>query len=120
MAARGPRVAGQDGVGARVGEGQEVAGTERSLDWVDGLAGARFRLALGEKFGLHGRTDFAGLGSDFTWNAQGGLEFLFARGWKTGAGYRYLDVDYDNGDGLDRRNWKISYQGPYAFVGYSW
>lgn len=101
-------------------DGEEIAGTERALDWVDGLAGARFRLGLGEKFGLHGRTDFAGLGSDFTWNAQGGLEFLFARRWKTGAGYRYLDVDYDAGEGLDRRIWKITYQGPYAFVGYSW
>jgi hypothetical protein len=101
--------------------GQEITGTERTLDWVDGLAGARFRVGLGDTFGLHGRTDVASFGSDFTWNAQGGLEALFGGGhWRTGAGYRYFDVDYDKGDGLDRRIWKITYQGPYAFVGYAW
>jgi opacity protein-like surface antigen len=101
-------------------DGVEVAGTERTLDWVDALAGARFRLALGPKAGLHGRADVAGFGSDFTWNLQGGLELRLGERWKTGAGYRYLDVDYDKGEGLGRRIWKMTYQGPYAFAGYSW
>jgi hypothetical protein len=100
--------------------GEEIAGTERTLDWVDGVAGARFRLGLGGTFGLHGRADVAGFGSDLTWNVQGGLELTFADHWRTGAGYRYLDVDYDKGEGPERRLWQIAYQGPYAFVGYAW
>jgi hypothetical protein len=100
--------------------GEEIAGTDRALDWVDGVAGARFRLGLGGTFGLHGRADVAGLGSDLTWNVQGGLEITFADHWRTGAGYRYLDVDYDEGEGLERRIWQVTYQGPYAFVGYAW
>ena len=101
-------------------DGDEIAGTERTLDWVDGLAGARFRLALGRKAGLHGRADVAGFGSDFSWNVQGGFDFRLGERWKTGAGYRYFDVDYDKGEALERRIWKMTYQGPYAFVGYSW
>src|SRR5262245_51908789 len=101
-------------------DGDAIAGTERTVDWVDALAGARFRLALGETWGLHGRADIAAFGSDLSWNLQGGLEAVFGGHWRTGAGYRYLDVDYDKGDGLQRRIWKMTYQGPYVFAGYSW
>lgn len=100
--------------------GDAIAGTEQTLDWVDALAGARFRLGLGRKAGLHGRADIAGFGSDFSWNLQGGVELRLGERWKTGAGYRYLDVDYDKGEGAGRRIWKMSYQGPYAFVGFAW
>jgi hypothetical protein len=103
-----------------VRDGDEIGGTERTLDWVDALAGARFRLGLGDTFGMHGRADVAGFGSDISWNVQGGLEARLGEHWKTGAGYRYLDVDYDKGEGLGRRIWKMTYHGPYAFVGYAW
>jgi opacity protein-like surface antigen len=100
--------------------GDEIAGTDRTLDWVDALLGARFRLGLGRTFALHGRADVAGFGSDVTFQLLGGLEARLGERWKTGAGYRYLDVDYDKGEGLDRRLWKMTYQGPYLFVGYAW
>jgi hypothetical protein len=101
--------------------GNAIAGTGRTLDWVDGVAGARFRLGLGRSLGIHGRADIAGFGSDLSWNVQGGVELSFGGGhWRTGAGYRYFEVDYDKGEGLDRRVWQIVYQGPYAFIGYGW
>jgi hypothetical protein len=31
-----------------------------------------------------------------------------------------MDVDYDKGQGAARRIWKITYQGPYLFGGYTW
>lgn len=101
-------------------DGDAIAGTEQTLDWVDALAGARVRVGLGDRLALHGRADVAGFGSDFSWNLQGGFEVRLGERWKTGAGYRYLDVDYDEGEGLERRIWQVSYQGPYAFVGYAW
>jgi hypothetical protein len=101
-------------------DGEAIAGTEQTLDWLDAMAGARVRLPLGAKIALHGRADVAGFGSDFSWNVQGGLEVMLGERWKTGAGYRYLDVDYDKGEGFARRIWQITYQGPYAFVGYAW
>jgi opacity protein-like surface antigen len=101
-------------------DGDEIPGSNRELGWVDALAGARFRLGLGQRAALHGRADVAGFGSDFSWNVQGGLEARISDHWKTGAGYRYLDVDYDKGEGLERRIWKVAYHGPYVFVGYAW
>jgi opacity protein-like surface antigen len=101
-------------------DGNPIAGREGSLDWVDGLVGVRVRLPLGRVAAIHARTDVAGLGSDFTWNLQGGLEFRLGERWKTGAGYRYLDVDYDKGTGPERRIWQVAYHGPYAFVAYAW
>ncbi len=101
-------------------DGGEIAGTEATLDWVDALAGARFRLPLGTRVGLHGRADIAGLGSDFTWNVLGGLDVALGERWKAGAGYRYMDVDYDEGEGLERGIWQIAYKGPYVFVAYAW
>lgn len=97
-----------------------IAGSDKSLDWVDALAGARFRLPLGRRLGLHGRADIAGFGSDFTWNVLGGLEVALGERSKLGAGYRYMDADYDKGEGLDRRIWEMTYQGPYLFYGYAW
>jgi opacity protein-like surface antigen len=101
-------------------DGDAIRGTDQTLDWVDALVGARFRLPLGRKAALHGRADIAGLGSDFTWNVTGGFEMRLSRRFKTGLGYRYLDVDYDEGKGRERRLWQVSYQGPYAFLAYSW
>lgn len=101
-------------------DGEELFGGDRDLDWVDALAGARFRLPVSRTVAFHGRGDVAGLGSDFTWNLQGGLDVKIGTHWKTGAGYRCLDVDYDKGEGRERRIWSMTYQGPYTFVGYAW
>jgi opacity protein-like surface antigen len=101
-------------------DGDEIAETEKTLDWVDALVGARFRLSLGEKVGLHGRADIAGFGSDFTWNLLGGLDVALGKSWQLRAGYRYMDVDYDDGQGLERRVWQITYQGPYVAVAKIW
>jgi hypothetical protein len=101
--------------------GDAIAGTEKSLDWADALAGVRFRLPLGGgKASLDGRADIGGLGSDFTWNLQGGLDVKLGRTWTVDAGYRYMDVDYDKGQGLERRIWKIKYQGPYLAFSKAW
>jgi hypothetical protein len=50
--------------------------TFRDLDWVDALAGFKFRAPLGSKLSFLGRIDLAGLGSNLTWNLEGDLAFL--------------------------------------------
>lgn len=101
-------------------DGDEIAGTKETLDWVDALAGARFRLPLGRKVRLDGRVDFAGFGSDFTWNVLGCLDVPLGKSWTLDGGYRYMDVNYDKGQGLDRRIWKVTYRGPYLTVAKAW
>jgi hypothetical protein len=47
--------------------------------------------------------DIAGFGSDLTWNLEGDLAFLASRYWTIGAGWCYMDIDYDGGEGIERR-----------------
>jgi hypothetical protein len=100
--------------------GLDLASTKKTLDWVDGLVGFRFRVPLGTRAGLAGRTDVGAIGSKITWNLLGSVDFSLGEHWATAAGYRYLNVDYDKGEGSDRHLWDVTYKGPYAWVGYSW
>jgi hypothetical protein len=100
--------------------GASLAGTKRNLDWVDALAGARFRVPLGKRAGLTGRGDLATFGSDLTWNVQGGLDLGFGERWAAGVDYRWMDQDYDKGEGLDRRIYNMRYSGPKVWFSYSW
>jgi hypothetical protein len=100
--------------------GASIDGTKRTFSWVDAIAGARFRVPLGPRVGLTGRGDLGTFGSDLTWNAQGGLDVGFGERWAAGADYRVMDVDYDKGEGLERRVYKMRYAGPSFWVGYSW
>ena len=100
--------------------GASLEGTKRTFGWVDAIGGARFRVPLGQRAGLTGRGDLGTFGSDLTWNAQGGLDVRLGQRWATGADYRWMDVDYDKGEGLDRRIYNMRYSGPNFWVSYSW
>jgi len=101
-------------------DGTDLSSTKQTIDWVDGLAGARFRVPLGSRLGLDGRADIAGFGSKFSWNLQGGLDLAIGRRWALGAGYRHLDVDYDKDKAGERQLYKVKYDGAYAFVSFAW
>lgn len=104
----------------RAPDGSDLATTKQTIDWVDGLVGARFRVPLGSRLGLHGRADLAGLGSDFSWNLQGGLDVPLGRRWALGAGYRHLDVDYDKEKAGERQLFRVKFDGAYTFVSFAW
>lgn len=44
----------------------------------------------------------------------------FGKSWVLEAGYRHMDVDYDEGQGLERKAWSMTYQGPYLVIGKIW
>ena len=100
--------------------GNEIPGTKIELDWLDAMGGARFRVPLAARFGLSGRGDLAGFGSDLTWNLQAGFDVQLGRRWAAGAEYRWLDFDYDSGDGLLRKLLDLQYRGPYVWFSFSW
>lgn len=97
-----------------------IPDTERSFDWVDGVAGARFQAALSPKVAIGGRADVAGFGSDFTWQVRADLLVQLSRHWAIGGGYRYIDTDYDKGTGTDRKLWSMVNKGPYLGVQIGW
>jgi hypothetical protein len=107
------------GVTARI-EGDAFEGTKRTFGWVDGMFGLRGYAPFGKKAGLRGRGDIAGFGSDFTWQLEGALTLRASEHWSFDAGYRYLDVDYDKGTGVDRKLYKVATRGPVLIVRYAW
>lgn len=71
-------------------------------DWIDLIGGVRIQALLTDKASFLLNANIGGGGSDFSWNltALGGYQFtdLFTL-W---AGYRLLDVDYEDGSGSDK------------------
>jgi hypothetical protein len=93
---------------------------KRTLNWVDALVGVRFRAPLGTRVALLGRGDVAGFGSNFTWNLEGDLAFKLSERWALGAGWRYLDIEYDKGEGSERGGFDVAFNGPRAWFAYAW
>jgi len=107
------------GTSARLGNDVLQTG-KQDLHWVDAVAGLRFRARLGSRVSLLGRGDVAGFGSKFTWNVEGDLAIHLSERWALGAGWRDLDIDYDKGEGSDRKVFDIAFDGPRTWVAYSW
>jgi hypothetical protein len=93
----------------------------RELSWTDGMIGLRGYAPLGDRFGFMARTDIAGGGSNFTWNIKGDLHWRISNRWRLIAGYRYMDVDFEEGEGpLGREVYEMQHSGPEFAVSYSW
>ena len=113
-------------VGARFSETRArleddvLATASQDLHWVDALVGVRFRAPLGSRVSVIGRGDVAGFGSKLTWNLEGDLAINLSERWALGAGWRHLDIDYDKGEGSDRKVFDIAFDGPRTWVAYSW
>lgn len=105
---------------ATTGAGAEYDSRSQDMSWVDALAGLKFRAPLGSRFALLGRADIAGFGSQLTWNVEGDLGFLASRHWTIGAGWRYMDIDYEKTDAVPAKRFGLAYSGPRTWFAYSW
>ena len=92
----------------------------QDLDWVDALAGFKFRAPLGSRLALLGRTDIAGFGSNLTWNLEGDLAFLASRHWTIGSGLAPHGHRLRRGRGHRARQLDVAYSGPRVWFAYSW
>ena len=80
-------------------------------EWFDPLVGVKGLYNLGQsKFYLSGGLFLGGFGaaSDFMWDANINLGYEWSQSISTTIGYRYLDVDYEDGDFL----YDIAQNGP--------
>lgn len=68
--------------------------------WVDPLIGAQFLIDLGKKWTAVLKGDVGGfnVGSDSAYNFAAGVGWRVAKPISLWAGYRYLDIDYNNND----------------------
>jgi hypothetical protein len=94
----------------------------RSQDqtWVDPIAGISLRTPAGRR--VQGRiyTEIGGFGagSDFTWQVFPTLSLRLADKASLEFGYRWLDIDYAAGDGLDEFRYDMLTQGPVLGFGF--
>jgi hypothetical protein len=85
-------------LGAGILPAREISNRE---DWVDPIIGLKGRMPLGgSKFFVSGALVLGGfgVGSDFMWDGLINLGYQWTAMFSTTVGYRYLDVDYDEGD----------------------
>ncbi len=91
-------------------------------DWLDPLIGARWIWGFADGWSLIARGDIGGfgIGSEFSWHALGVVEW---QPWKHAsfiAGYRALDVDYEDGSGKDYFNFDATIHGPVLGLNFKW
>jgi hypothetical protein len=88
-------------------------------NWLDPLVGARAFFDLSEHWmlSLHGNVGGFGVGSDFTWEALGGIGYRFRFFSKENNaravwGYRAVYQNYTDGSGNDKFEWDVTLHGP--------
>ena len=91
--------------------GRSVSGDE---DWWDGFAGARVRHEINDRWWLTGGADIGAGGSDLSWQLLAGAGCRIGKRSSLKFGYRYLSVDYENGDVLS----DMATSGPYVGAGF--
>jgi hypothetical protein len=91
------------------------SGAGSSADWVDGIVGADVRATpWGQRWQLLAYADLGAGGSDFTWQAFGGVTYELSRCCSVGLTYRHLDVDYES----DRVVNDVTMSGPALSFGF--
>jgi hypothetical protein len=101
----------------------QIGGQTRdlSIDWVDPIVGGRWIGQVHPKVRLTARADFGGFGAgaELTTNLQGGVAVLLREKFLLLFQYRWMDIDYNQGDAPLNRNffeYKATSQG--ALIGF--
>ena len=90
---------------------------KRANDFVDGFIGFRSEFDITDQWDLLFRGNVGGGGSDFSAGLQIDFRRRFANGNTLDIGYRALDIDYENGEGLRAVGLDLSMHG--LAVGYT-
>jgi len=93
------------------GPGQEGQGDQT---WVDPLVGARYIQPIGDawRFVLRGDVGGFGVGSEFSWQGIARVDWQCSENFALNVGYRYVDVDYEDGSGTDEFRYDVATSGP--------
>ena len=90
---------------------------KRASDVFDAFIGFRSEFEISEKWDMLFRGNVGGGGSDFSAGLQIDVRRSFANGNTLDIGFRALDIDYENGDGLAAVGLDLSMQG--LAIGYT-
>lgn len=87
-------------------------------DWTDIMIGGRWAPRIGNKWWLILRADYATGDSD-TFNIAGNFMWRFGGSASLVFGYRYMDLDYSTGAGLNRRALDVQFSGPVTAINFT-
>ncbi|MGZ8274116.1 MAG: hypothetical protein ACXWUM_09380 [Burkholderiaceae bacterium] len=105
--------------GALTFKGPDVE-VSQDKTWVDPVAGLTLRTAAGRPIQLRVYTEIGGfgLGSDFTWQVFPTAGIRLTKSATLELGYRWLDVDYVDGEGINEFGYNVLTQGPVLGFGF--
>jgi hypothetical protein len=83
-------------------------------DWIDPVVGAHYTIPFADKWSFTMRGDIGGfgIGSDFAWQGVGTLRWQASERIGVLAAYRYIDMDYDNGETSNYFEYDMAMSGP--------
>lgn len=92
--------------------GTQSADTDE--DWVDPYVGARYTIPFSDIWSANLQGDIGGfgVGSDFTWQAIASVRWRITPRTGMAMAYRYLDMDYENGNGSNAFKYDMANSGP--------
>jgi len=92
-----------------------------SKTWYDPVVVMRTQGAIQEKWLLQFRGDVGGfgVGSDFSWQIQANAGYRFSKLFQTSIGYRYIGINYDKGEGVERFLYNIDTYGWVVRFGFN-
>jgi len=93
---------------------------DESKDWVDVMLGARYIWNIADKWSFIARGDIGFGGSDFAWNFAGLFDFQPWQHVSFLFGYRYMDIDYKDGSGVNLFRYDVSMHGPVLGLNLDW
>lgn len=91
-------------------------------DWIDPLIGARWVWQFADKWSLGVRGDIGGfgVGSDFAWQAAALVDWQPFEYVSFIAGYRALDMDYEDEDNPNLFKMDATFHGPVLGLNFRW
>ncbi len=94
---------------------------EASKTWFDPIIILRSQGAIKGKWLLQFRGDIGGfgLGSDFAWQIQANAGYRFSKLFQATIGYRYIGINYDKGEGIERFVYDVDTYGPVVRLGFN-
>lgn len=83
-------------------------------DWIDPVIGAHYTMLFADKWSFTMRGDIGGfgIGSDFAWQGVGTLRWQASERVGLLGAYRYIDMDYDNGESTRYFEYDMAMSGP--------
>ena len=94
----------------------------RTENWWDPVVGVRYRYPIADRWTLQLRGDIGGfgIGSDFTWQTIGLIDYQPWKYVSLVGGYRALSLDYETGSGNDVFKYDVLLHGPVLGLNIRW